>query len=154
MHLIARVLVLASALAGASPLLGEELTVSDLKAFTAKIDAATARCEVDTIVDRVAELAIITLNQNEIGGMRILRMNKAKYREFLTITCAAVSNYQYARTNERISINGDQAVITADVAESMIVQGREIKTRVREKATIENIDGKLMLTQLVANELL
>jgi len=128
--------------------------VSALKAFTAKIDDATARCDVDAVVGHVAELAMLTLNKNENGGMRILRMNKSKYRQFLTLMCSGTLDYRYARTNEKISIDGDQAIITADVTETWVDQGREITAKSREKATVESIDGKLMLTQLVANEVL
>ena len=154
MQPIVRGFVLAAALAGASPLVAQELNVSALKAFTAKMDEATARCDIDTVIDHIAELAIITLNENSSAGMRILRMNKSKYREFLTIVCSGASGYQYARTNEKITIDGDQAVITAEVAESMVVQGQPITAKTREKVTVESIDGKLMLTQLVANEVL
>jgi len=154
MQPIVRGFVLALGLACSSPLVAQELTVSALKAFTAQIDEATARCDIDAVVDHVAELAIITLNQNQSGGMRILRMNKTKYREFLTIVCSGASDYQYSRTNEKISIDGDQATVTADIAGSMVVKGQEVKSRTRERATIESIDGKLMLTQLVANEVL
>ena len=154
MQQIVRGCGLVAILACSSPLLAEDLTVSALKAFTARVDDATARCDVDTVVGHVAELAMITLNQNDNGGMRILRMNKSKYREFLTIVCSGISDYRYARTNEKISIDGDQAIITADITETMVIQGREITAKTREKATVESIDGKLMLTQLVANEVL
>ena len=151
---LVRAVILASALACASPLLAQELTVSALKAFTAKMDAAAASCDIDTIVNHVAELAAISVTHNRDGGMQILRMNKTKYRAYLTVMCAAMSNYQYARTNEKITIDGDQAVITADVSESMVIQGQEFKATVREKATIESIDGKLMLVQLLANQVM
>jgi hypothetical protein len=154
MRPLVRVLTLASSLVCSSPLLAQGLNESGLKAFTAKIDEATARCDIDTVLEHIAELAIITLNQNQNGGMRILRMNKTKYREFLKIACSGVTDYQYARTNEKVSIDGDQATITAEVTESMVIQGREVTAKTRERATVENIDGRLMLTQLVATEVL
>jgi hypothetical protein len=154
MQQIVRGFGLVALLACSSPLLAEDLTVSALKAFTAKIDDATARCDVDAVVGHVAELAMLTLNKNENGGMRILRMNKSKYRQFLTLMCSGTLDYRYARTNEKISIDGDQAIITADVTETWVDQGREITAKSREKATVESIDGKLMLTQLVSTQTL
>lgn len=152
MQQLVRVFAAASALAFASPLLAEELTVASVKAFIAKIDEAAMRCDVDTIANNIAELASITLSGDLNGQMQILRMNKSKYREFMKITCAGGTEYRSTRANEKISIDGEQAVVTADKTESMAVQGQQMTTRVREKATIESIDGKLMLTQLVANE--
>ena len=55
------------------------------------------------------------------------------------------------RTNEKISIEGDQAIVTANVAETITLEGQQATTNLRERATVELIDGKLMLTQLHVN---
>ena len=144
---------LTSALTCSSPLLAEDLVVRDLKAFTARIDAATASCDVDTIIDRISPLATISGTGFAQGDMRMFRMNKSQYRELLTLSCAEATNYKYTRTNESISIDGEQATITADVAESWVIKGQTISTKVREKAVVELIDGKLMLVQLLANQI-
>jgi hypothetical protein len=149
-----QVLVLAAALTCPAPLLAQEFSERGLKTFTAKIDAAAARCDIDTIVDHIAELAVISGTVYQQGQMRMFRMNKTQYRQMLTTTCGAASSYRYERTNEKISVDGDQATITADVAETMVVDGKEVSTRVRERATVESIDGKLMLTQLVAHQII
>jgi hypothetical protein len=154
MRPLTRALVLACALTLSSPLLAQELTVGALKAFTAKMDAAAASCDIGTIVDHIAELAVLSGTALVQGEMRMFRMNKAQYRQMLTITCSAATDYQYDRSNEKISIDGDQATITADVAESMVIDGRHVTTKVRERATVESIDGTLMLTQLVANQVM
>jgi hypothetical protein len=153
MRPIVRVLGLAAALLCCPPLLAQELNESALIAFTAKIDAAIMRRDIDTIVEHVADHAVISGTVKVQGQMRTIRMNKAQYREMLTLTWSAVSSYTYERTNEKISINGDQAIITADIAETMVAQGQQIRTRTRERATVESIDGKLMLTALFANQM-
>ena len=48
---------------------------------------------------------------------------------------------RYERTNETISIDGDQATITADVTETIVIDGREISSKVRERAIVEVITG-------------
>jgi hypothetical protein len=126
--------------------------VGDLKAFVAKMDAAAARCDVDTLLSRIAELAVISGTGLAQGDMRMYRMNKTQYRELSTRICSVAKDYRSVRTNEKISIEGDQAIITADVAETMVIEGREISSRVRERATVELIDGELMLTQLHSNQ--
>jgi len=149
-----RALVLASALLGSAPLFAQALTESALKAFSAKIDDAISRHDVDTIIQHIAEHAVISGTVQVQGQTRMIRMNKAQYRQMLTTTWSAATSYEYDRSNEKISIDRDQATITADVAESMVIQGQQIATKVRERATVENIDGTLMLTQLVANQIL
>ena len=85
------------------------------------------------------------------GDARIYRMNKSTYGQLMKLMCDEAMSYKYTRTGERISIDGDQATITSDVAESFVSNGRNIVTKVRNKAVIELIDGKLMLVQLVSN---
>jgi ketosteroid isomerase-like protein len=154
MRPIASVLILAAAVACATPLAAQQLSVSALKAFMAKIDAATNACDVDTVIDHISELAILSGVGYQQGQMVRFRMNKSQYRELATRVCATTREYTNVRTNEKITIEGDQAIITADVAETMVLNGQTITTNVRERATVESIDGKLMLVQLVSNEVL
>jgi hypothetical protein len=153
MRTIARVLALTAAMSCSSPLLAEDLVINDLKAFTARMDAAGARCDVATIVDRISPLATISGTGFARGDMRMYRLNRSQYGQLLAQLCADATNYTYSRTDERISIDGDQATITADVVETWVVKGQTLSTKVREKAVIELIDGKLMLVQLLANQI-
>jgi ketosteroid isomerase-like protein len=149
-----RALFLASALISSAPLFAQELTQSGVKAFIASIDAAISRRDVDTIVSHIAEHAVVSATVLLQGQTQTLRMNKSQYRQMLTMAWSAASSYEYARSNEKISIDGNQATVTADVAESMVIQGQPFATQARERATVENLDGKLMLTQLVVNQVL
>ena len=151
MRPIARVLVIAVTFLGSSPSLAEQLVASDIKAFGAQMDAAAQRCEVDTVVNRIAELAVISGTGIEQGDTRTFRMNKAQYRELLTVSCASGRQWSSVRTNEKISIEGDQAIVTVNVAETITLDGQQATTNLRERATVELIDGKLMLTQLHVN---
>ena len=151
MRPIARLCVFAAAFLCSSPSLAEELVVSDIKAFGAEMDAAAQRCEVDTVLSRVAELAVISGTGVEQGDTRTFRMNKTEYRELLTASCASGRQWSSVRTNEKISIDRDQAIVTADVTETTTLDGRQASSKLRERATVELIDGKLMLTQLHVN---
>jgi hypothetical protein len=152
MRTIALVFSLTAMLGCSPPLTAEELAHADLQAFTASMDAAVARCDVATVIDRISPLATISGTGFAQGDMRTFRLNKSQYGELLAETCARASSYDYSRTNEKISIDGDQATITADVAERVVINGQTLSTKVREKAVIELFDGRLMLVQLVANQ--
>ena len=152
MRPIAGVRVVVLALLCASPVLAEELAVSDLKTFMAKLDAAGERCDVDTLFSNIAELAVISGTGLAQGDTRMYRMNKSQYREMSTRACAVKGDSHAVRTNEKISIDGDQATITTDIAETIVLGGREISAKIRRRATVELIDGKLMLTQLHSNQ--
>ena len=149
MRPIVRALVVAVALLGSSPTLAEELVVSDIRAFGAQMDAAAQRCEVAKVLSRITELAVISGTGPAQGDM--FRMNRAQYGELLTVACASGRQWSSVRTNEKISIEDDQAIVTADVAETITLDGQQPTSRLRERATVELIDGKLMLTQLHVN---
>lgn len=154
MRPIARVLALAFALACSSPSLAQELSASDVKAFSATIDDAISRRDIDTIVAHIAEHAVISGTVLVLGQTHTFRVNKAQYREMLTQAWGAASSYEYHRTNEKISVDGRQATITADITENVVIQGQHIATKSRERATVENFDGRLMLTQVVINQIM
>jgi hypothetical protein len=149
---LTRALLLACAVLASAPLAAEELTERDLRAFIAKLDDAIAQRDVDTILARIAEHARISVTVTVFGQTQTLRMNKTEYRQMLTTAWNGASSYEYHRSNEKITIAGDQATITADIDESIVVEGRKVDTKARERATVESFDGTLMLTQLVANQ--
>jgi ketosteroid isomerase-like protein len=152
MNTLARVLVLSSALVWSAPLLAQELTVGAVRAFISTMDDATERRDMDTVFRHIAELCVISATMTIQGQVRTMRMNKTQYRQLMTRT-SPDDSYESERSNEKISIEGDQAFVTADVVETMVVDGKQVTVRTRERVTVENIDGTLMLTQIVQNEM-
>jgi ketosteroid isomerase-like protein len=150
---LVRILILASALVSTVPVLAQELTVSAVKAFISEMDDAAERRDMDTVFRHISELCVISATMTFQGQVRTMRMNKTQYRQLMTRT-PPDDSYKSERTNDKISIEGDQAIATADLIETMIVDGKQVTKRTRERATIENIDGTLILTQLVQNEIL
>ena len=151
MRSIVRALVCASALTCSSTLVAEDLVVSDLKAFDAKLTAAAERCDVATVLDRISPIATISGTLFATGDMRAYRMSKAQYGELLTRLCAAGLVGHAVTSNEKISIEGDQAVMTADVVDTVVINGQQRSSKSHSRQTVELIDGKLMLTQIHSN---
>ena len=152
MKSIAQVLVLASTLLLTAPTLAQDLAQSSVKQFMAKLDAAITSRDVATVATCVAENAMFSGSMQVEGQMRMFRMNKTQYLKALTLTWDNASSYTYERTNEKIAINGDQATVTADIADSATIQGQTLSSKMRETATVESVDGTLMITQVVAHE--
>jgi SnoaL-like domain len=151
MRTIVHALVFGSALICASPLLGEALVVSDLKAFDAKITAASERCDVETVLDRISPIATISGTLFATGDTRMYRANKQQYGELLTRICAAGRTWHVESSNEKISIEGDQAFMTADLVETAVMNGQETTSKSHQRVTVELIDGKLMITGIHSN---
>jgi hypothetical protein len=77
MRSITRALIFASALTFCLPVLAEDLVVSDLQAFTARMDAVRARCDIDAVVERISPLATISGTGLAQGDSRVYRMTEA-----------------------------------------------------------------------------
>ena len=151
MQPIARILAATSALLCSSPLFAEELTASAVKAFDARMTAAGERCDVDAVVSRISPLATISATTFAMGDLRMGRMNRDQYRDQMTKRCAAGVQMHVVATNEKVSIEGEQAIMTADVTDTVVIEGRETSVKARQRLTIELIDGKLMYTQIHSN---
>ena len=151
MRPIAAILAATSALLCSSQLLAEELTVSEVKAFNARTTRAVERCEVDAVVGRISELATISATGLALGDYRMSRMNKSQYRDQLKRVCAAGVQMRSVSANEKVSIEGEMAVMTTDVTETVVLNGQEVAVKVRQRLAVELIDGKLMYTQILSN---
>ena len=152
MKSIAQVLVVASTLLLATPTLAQDLAQSSVKQFMATLDAAIASRDIETVATCVAENAMFSGSKHVDGQMRMFRMNKTQYLKALALTWGNASSYTYERTNEKIAINGDQATVTADIADSAVIQEQTLSSKVSETATVESVDGRLMITQVVAHQ--
>jgi ketosteroid isomerase-like protein len=151
MSAIARILIVTATWALALQAHAQELTPGAIKELMTRIDAAIAHGDVPTLARHMAEHAVVSGTTTAGGQMQPFRMNKAQYLAALEAVWANATNYTYERSNEKITIDGDQATVTADVADSIVIQGRKLTSVSKERATIESIDGMLMVTQVVAN---
>jgi hypothetical protein len=152
MRPLIRTLLISAALLGSAPLFAAELTVAAVKAYTAKVDAAIARRDVNAVLEAIAEDARISVTVSMQGQPQTMRMSKSQYGQMLQLAWGAVSNYSNKRSNEKISIDGAEATVTADIAESMVINGQQVGSRSREQATVEYINGKLVATKITASE--
>lgn len=152
MRPIAQILVVACSLLLAAPGLAQDLVESSVKHFLTKLDAAISSRDVDTIARSIAENAVFSGSMLVQGQMQTFRMNKSQYVKALKLTWDNAASYTYERTNEAIAISGDQATVTADVADSAVIRGQTLSSKMKETATIESVDGSLMITQVVAHQ--
>jgi hypothetical protein len=61
---------------------------------------------------------------------------------------AQYKKYKYSRSNVRIEIRDNKAIVTADVRESMTIQGQNISGESKEEVTIELVDGIPLITEV------
>ncbi|MFW2441144.1 MAG: hypothetical protein ACN4GR_17435 [Arenicellales bacterium] len=59
-------------------------------------------------------------------------------------------DYQYSKSSLKINIKDGKAFVSADVKESMKVQGQVMSGESKEELIIEMINGKALITNVVA----
>ncbi len=92
----------------------------------------------------------VTLNQSVNGRLMRMSMSKSEYLKVLKAAWGAASEHRYKRSNQTITLRGDQAIVVADVNESMTIDGRTQVTSSHETTTIELVNGKLQAVAISA----
>ena len=93
----------------------------------------------------------IVMNMNIQGHRQVMTPSKAEYLEMLKQGWAIAEKYQYSRTNLKVDIQADKAMVSATVNESMTVQGQTISARSKEKLVIELYQGRPLISKIVGN---
>ncbi len=129
----------------------DDLTEEIVKTALYKIDNAVENMDADGVSDALSDDVIIVLNIKTQGQNEVIRPSKQEYIAMLKDGWSMSKNYKYTRSNLKIDIQGDKAIITADTRESMTVQGQHITSKVSEKVTMELINGKPLITNVVGH---
>ena len=129
----------------------EELTEELVRSVISKLDDATESRDATVISDALSEDASIVITINMEGQTQVFKPSKQEYIVMLEEGWAAASNYEYKRTNLKIKMEGDKAMITAIIRESMSVRGRKLNTRTHERVTMELINGMPLITKVVGS---
>ena len=152
MKKVANRLLIVFFLLAPSGVLAEALTEAMITGMIDKIDKAVSVQDAGVIASLMSTHVEIVMIVNAGGNTQVMRANKAQYLEMLQQGWAASTNYEYARTNMNIKIKSpNKAIVTTDVSESMTVNGQNMSGHTKEKATVELIDGKPLITRIVAN---
>ena len=150
MRSIARILVLALSLLASMQAVAQSTSEAAVREFLARLDSAIAAKNVAEVGKLLSENAQFSGTISAGGRTRTINGNKAQYVAALKETWAQASNYIYRRSNQEILVSGAKAIVTADVFESMIVQGQYVAVRAKEVLTLEQSNGVLLVTDVVA----
>jgi len=130
----------------------QDISREEVKHYLAAFDSAIKARDVDAVGALMSGTAILSSTFSVDGERQTQRVGKSEYLNMLRELWSRTSNYQYRRSNERIEISGNKARVSCDVFESMIVDGQYTSTRTVETGTLEKVEGKVLLTEVVANQ--
>jgi hypothetical protein len=128
----------------------QNLTEKAVRDLMVKVDQAAARKDADTVSKTLSDAVEITMMISYGGQTQRLSMNKDQYMAALRQGWAASSNYTYRRANEKIVLSGSKAYVSSEVFESMVINGQPLRTSSKESATLELINGALLVTKVFA----
>jgi hypothetical protein len=125
-----------------------EKTVFDLMQ---KVDNATSSLNIAPIAEILSDNVAITMIVTTQGQTEVLKPTKQEYLSMLQDSWSMYTNYKYVRTNVKIKLESEnRAQVTADVEESMTVQGQNITGQSKEDVTVELVAGKPKITRVTA----
>lgn len=125
------------------------LTEAAVKEFIEKVDHAAVTLNANEISDALSNDAVIIMNIKMQGQDHVMKPSKNEYITMLQQGWSTYENYKYAKSNVIIKIQGNIAFVTANVKESMTVQGKDVTGESKEEVTIELINGKPLITKVV-----
>ena len=146
---LVKVCFLAFSLFASAISFASDLTEESVKSVLSKIDNAVANLNANEVSKVLSDNVIITINITMQGQTQVMRPSKQEYIAMLEEGWAMYENYKYSKSNVKIKIQGRKAFISADVRESMTVQGQNIAGESKEEITIELINGKPLITKVV-----
>lgn len=150
METMARILVITLALIAPAQVAGQQADEAAVQAFVLRLDRAIAAKNATEVGSLISENAEFSGTVSFGGRTKTLKVNKAQYVQGLREMWMQASNYMYRRTNQEIAISGGKVTVTADVFESMIVQGQYVQAKSKELWTLEKINGAFLVTGMVA----
>jgi hypothetical protein len=79
-----------------------------------------------------------------------MHLSKQQYLQSLEDGWKQSEDYKYSIENMKISVeNANKALVTADVKESMTMQGQHIEATTQEETTVELIGDSPLITKIV-----
>jgi hypothetical protein len=132
------------------------ITENDVITVMNEVEKATITKDLDGVINRLAPFVVI--NVSMMGSTeptlipQQIQMTRDQYKEELKKVFSKLTLHEYRRENDNITISDDEqsAITETDVIEVMVIDGKETRTTTHEKAVLEIIDGKLVVTHLDA----
>jgi len=130
----------------------QQLDEQTVLKLVSDMDYAISKRDASTLARFLSDNLTVVANVRSSGQDQKLTMNKSSYIESVSQGWAVATDYEYKRTNTKITLSGPaKAVVTATISETVTVQGQTIRSTSTETAVIEIVGGKPMITSVVAN---
>lgn len=125
------------------------LTENDVKKLIAAADQAAVSLNADALAATLSNNVVIIMNIDMQGQKHVMKPSKQEYIAMLKQGWSTYTDYTYKKSNVVIKMQSGKALVTADVKESMTVQGQTMSGESKEEVVIEMINNTPMITKVV-----
>lgn len=85
------------------------------------------------------------------GLVQPMTMNKEQYLQTAEMTWSMVEDYEYKLSDQKITLNGNSATVSAKQTESMTMMGQTVAMETDSVTDLELKDGKILITKMKAD---
>ncbi|MDH5570429.1 MAG: hypothetical protein OEY89_01610 [Gammaproteobacteria bacterium] len=127
----------------------ETVNEASVNKFMNTIDQATADKDANAVINYMSNDVEIIMNINTGGQKQVINPSRDKYLEMLKQGWAVYKNYEYSRTNTKITIASPRkAFVSSDINESMVINEQIIKGHSKEKMVLELVNDRILITKI------
>lgn len=127
-----------------------QLNQAAVSSMLTQLDKSIQAKDANAVANLMSENIQITINVTSQGKTQIISVGKNEYIGMLSQGWTMAEEYSYKRENVNIKIidQGKKAHVTADVIETVTIQGQKHSGKSKEDVLVEMIDGKPMITRI------
>jgi hypothetical protein len=128
------------------------ITEDDIWNIMDDVEVATVEKDIDGVMKHLAPSVVIHVTVSSPYGPQKVPMSREEYEKETLKGWSMTSDYEYRCENEEIKLSddGQTAVVETDVVESYMLKGEPIHTRIRERVTLQVLDGEILVTRIDA----
>ncbi len=128
-----------------------ELNEANIQNFLAEVDTAIANLDIDAYENLISDDAKFIVTFVFQGRQQQLPYSKQRYLKEMRKALPLMQDYQYNRSNTEIKIIDAQAIIKADITESVVVNRRARTAESESQVIVKVINDQLKITELTGD---
>ncbi len=129
----------------------ENINELDLQLFLSDVEKSFMDKDIKGIEDSLAETIVINVIYKVGNRIEYSTYTKESYLLAFSEQWKAMSNYEYQKIASNFQIQGNKAIVTKRVKESMRYNSRKMSWLNEEEIVVELIENKLQATEITIN---
>lgn len=128
----------------------KSLSEHDVQGLLNKADMAVSEKDINLMAETASEHAVYVYHVSLDGESRSSRSSRDEYLNNLRRGWSEYENYEYVRTDTKITLESDsKATVNMVVTEYITIDGQNVQAVTNETITVEVVRGKALITKVV-----